>query len=359
MTMQRNKKILIAAPMLAAAIAAAAAAYAAELPKTHIKVIGYFSNIIQTIKVEKPFYTKQLEKDSNGRVTVDYNNLDVLGINDFQILHMTQLGVTDFATTDISKMAGEDPVFEGCDLAGITNDIKTARKACEVWKPIMAEHMANKFQTRLMSLAPNPPIVFWCRDKISSIRDLKGKKVRVFNKTQSDFVTAVGGETITMAFPEVVPALQRGVVDCALTGTLSGNLAGWPEVSKYLLPLTVGWSISYEGANMKSWAKWSPALHTFFTKEFGKLENQMWDIGAQATEQGVNCNTGKGECTLGKKGHMTLVKISDADQALRKKLVQDVVLVKWGQRCGKACAEKWNGTVGKVVGLQIPLDKLK
>jgi TRAP-type transport system periplasmic protein len=35
-----------------------------------------------------------------------------------------------------------------------------------------------------------------------------------------------------------------------------------------------------------------------------------------------------------------------------------VVLVKWGKRCGKACAEKWNETVGKVVHLKIPLDKL-
>ncbi len=356
--MQRKMQALIAAPMLAAAVAVAAAAYAAELPKTHIKVIGYFSNLAQTKLVEKPFYTQQLEKDSGGKVTVDYNNLDVLGINDFQILHMTQLGVTDFATTDISKMAGEDPVFEGCDLAGITDDIDTARKACEVWKPVMAEHMAQKFQTRLMSLAPNPPIVFWCRDKISSITDLKGKKVRVFNKTQSDFVTAIGGETITMAFPEVVPALQRGVVDCALTGTLSGNLAGWPEVSKFLLPLTVGWSISYEGANAKSWNNWSPALHDFFTKEFGKLENDMWKIGAKAAHEGVNCNTGKGECTLGKKGSMTLVQISDSDKKLRKELVQNVVLVHWGKRCGKACAEKWNATVGKVVNLQIPLDKL-
>jgi hypothetical protein len=55
---------------------------------------------------------------------------------------------------------------------------------------------------------------------------------------------------------------------------------------------------------------------------------------------------------------MELVNISDADNALRKKLVQDVVLVRWGKRCGKPCAEKWNATVGKVVGLQIPMDKL-
>ena len=353
------KSIASWAPALAAAAALLAApAFGAELPKTHVKVIGYFSNLAQTKRVERPFWTEKIEKDSGGRITADYNNMDVLGVNDFQILHMTQLGVTDFAASDISKMAGEDPVFEGCDLAGITNDIKTARKACEVWKPVMAAHMKDKFKTGLMLLHPNPPIVFWCREKITGLSDLKGKKVRVFNKTQTDFVSAVGGETVTMPFPSVVPALQRGVVDCALTGTLSGNTAGWPEVSKYLFPLAVGWSIAYEGANLNSWDKFPASVRSFFIKEFKQLENDMWKIGAQSTREGVACNTGKGECTLGKRGSMTLVKISAADEALKKKLVQDVVLVKWGKRCGKACAEKWNETVGKVVHLKIPLDKL-
>jgi len=38
--------------------------------------------------------------------------------------------------------------------------------------------------------------------------------------------------------------------------------------------------------------------------------------------------------------------------------MEEVVLVEWGKRCGKPCAEEWNATVGKVVGLSIPLDKL-
>ena len=209
-----------------------------------------------------------------------------------------------------------------------------------------------------MSLQRTPPSGLWGGDKIKGLSDLKGKKVRVFNKTQTDFVSAVGAETVTMPFPEVVPALQRGVVDCALTGTLSGNTAGWPEVSKYLFPLAVGWSIAYEGANLNSWDKFAPSVREFFTKEFTQLENDMWAIGAQATEEGVACNTGKGSCTLGKPGHMTLVKISAADEARKKALVQDAVLVKWGKGCGTACAEKWNETVVQAVGLKIQLDQL-
>ncbi len=354
MTMRWTTAALAASAMLTAAMTA----QAAELPKTSVKVLGNYSTLLQTKEVEKPFWTQKISKDSNGQVTADYNNQDILGIKDFSLLRLTQAGVADVGVGDISKMAGDDPVFEGCDLAGITTDIATARKACDVWKPVMAESMQKKFKARLVALGNNPPIVFWCNKPITGLDDLKGLKVRVFNTTQSDFVSAVGATTVTMAFGEVVPALQRGVVDCALTGTLSGNTAGWPEVATHLFPLPVGWSIYYTAVNNASWQSWPKEVQAFFDKEFDELEEMNWAIGGQATEQGVNCNIGSDPCTLGKKGKMTLVALSDADKAKRAEVVQDVVLVKWGKRCGKECAAKWNDTVGKVVGLTIPLDKL-
>ncbi len=55
---------------------------------------------------------------------------------------------------------------------------------------------------------------------------------------------------------------------------------------------------------------------------------------------------------------MTLVPIGDSDRAKHKELMQDVVLVAWAKRCGEDCAAEWNDTVGQVVGLEIPLDRL-
>lgn len=352
---------LCAAALMAAGSSlfpAAPPAAAQDLPQTRVRVVGYFSNLLQTRELERPFWTERIPQASNGRITAEYTNQDTVGVRDFQILRVLQQGVTDFGATDISKMAGDDPVFEGCDLAGMVNDIQGARRACEAWRAAMAESMERKFNTRLLALFPNPSIVYWCNTPIQGLEDLRGKRVRVFNITQGDFVRAVGAAAVTIPFPEVVPAMQRRVVDCGLTGTLSGNFAGWPEVTTHLFTLNAGWSIAYHAVNRDSWNRFPPAVQAFFTEQFRKLEDELWALMDRATEQGIACNIGRPDCTMGRPGRMTLVPVPDADQARRVQLLNEVVLPAWARRCGRACAERWNREVGPVVNLRIDTSRL-
>jgi TRAP-type C4-dicarboxylate transport system substrate-binding protein len=353
-----NTRHVSIAVLIAAAGLVTTAVLAADLPETRVKAIGLNSKTIVSFGDEVPFWNETIPEASGGKITAEFAPIDLAGIKDPQIMRMTTLGVTDFGAGDISKMAGDDPVFEGCDLAGLALDIETARAACEAWAPVMDRVMQAKFNTKLMALGTNPPQVFWCREPIGGLDDLAGKKIRVFNKTMADFINAVGGTTISMPFAEVVPALQRGVVDCAVTGTLSGNTAGWPEVSSHLYPMYLGWSINYQGVNLDAWQGWPTDVQTFFTEQFDQFEDKMWDTAANAVADAENCNFGKEPCELGKMADMTLVPISDADKEKHKELMQDVVLVEWAKRCGRDCAAEWNDTVGQVVGLEIPLDKL-
>ena len=353
-----NRRLALVATAAVLAITATAAAQNRDLPEVSIKAVGLNSRTVASTEDEVPFWNETIPQASGGKITASFQPLDLMGLQDSTILRLTKLGVVDFASMDISKMAGDDPVFEGCDLAGLTLDIDTARAACEAWKPAMARAMAENWNTKLLALGTNPPQVFWCRDEIKGLADLRGKKVRVFNRTMNDFINAVGGTTVSLPFAEVVPALQRGVVDCGVTGSLSGNTAGWPEVTDYLYPMTMGWSINYQSVNLGSWERFPPEVQEFFLEQFELFEDRMWETAAKAVEEAENCNVGEDPCTLGHKVDMTVVPVSDEDRELHKQLMQDTVLVEWARRCGRDCAAEWNETVGKVVGLQIPLDKI-
>ena len=123
----------------------AGSAAAADLPLTHVKAIGNTSTLIVSYHDEKPFWEKTIPEASGGRITAEFAPLDQLGIQDQQMLRLTKMGVFDFAGTDISKMAGDNPVFEGGDLAGLALDVATAKAVAMAWKPAMARVMEEKF----------------------------------------------------------------------------------------------------------------------------------------------------------------------------------------------------------------------
>jgi TRAP-type C4-dicarboxylate transport system substrate-binding protein len=329
-------------------------ASAQDLPKTQFKVVGLNSPTVASSVDELPFWRETIPKASKGAITADITPLDQAGIDDKTMLRLLKLGVMDFASMDISKMAGDDPRFEGCDLAGLTLDADKARAACDAWRGVIDRQMQKNWNAKLLAFGGNPPQVFWCRSVIGGLDDLKGKKIRVFNNTMRDFLAGVGATAVSMAFAEVVPALNNGVVDCGVTGSLSGNTAGWPEVTKSLYPMSLGWSINVVAVNLGTWKRLDPKVQTFMLEQMKAYEDKMWATLKKAASEADNCNTGKQPCTMGKPANITIVPVKPAEAETHKKLVEGAVLAGWAKRCGKECVAEWNDTVGKALGLKAP-----
>src|ERR1044072_8424802 len=170
---------------LAAAFASGAAAQ--DLPKNQFKVIGLNGPTPVSIHDEVPFWRKTITEVSKGAITADITPLDQMGIDDKTMLRLLKLGVMDFAGMDISKMAGDDPRFEGCDLAGLTPDPDAARKACNAYRDVIDRQMQKNWNARLLAFGGNTPQVFWCKDVVGGLAGLKGKNERVFNHTMPAF----------------------------------------------------------------------------------------------------------------------------------------------------------------------------
>lgn len=337
---------------LALATAMVSGAAAQELPKAHFKVIGLNSPTPVSIHDELPFWRKTIPEASKGTITADVTPLDQMSIDDKTMLRLLKLGVMDFAGMDISKMAGDDPRFEACDLAGLTLVPDKARAACGAYRAVLDRQMQKNWNVKLLAFGGNTPQVFWCRDVVSGLAGLKGKKIRVFNNTMRDFLAGVGASAVSMAFAEVVPALSAGVVDCAVTGSLSGNTAGWAEVTKSIYPMSLGWSVNVLAVNLDSWKRLDPKVQAFLTEQFKAYEDKMWETIKTTTSEADNCNSGVQPCTMGKLAKTTIVPVKPEEMEAHKKLVEGAVLAGWAKRCGAACATEWNDTVGKALGLK-------
>ena len=342
----------------AAALVAAAGASAADLPATQLKVIGLQSHLNSYKTGEVPFWNERIPKESNGKVTVRLTAQDVHGLKGPEILRLMKLGVIDFASAVLSYMAGDNPQFEAIDLPGLSPDMATTKKISEAYKPVLAEIMEKQYGVKLLMLFPSPPQVFWCRSALSGVSDLRGMKVRVFNKAMADMVSGLGATAVTMPFGEVTPSLERKTIDCAITGTLSGNTAKLYEVTSHMYPLYMGWSMHFHGASLNSWNALAPSVQQFLTDQFKWFNDRLWSVVAEEEQDGIDCSIGKDPCKFGYKGNMKLVSTDAAALKAQQEILKTTILPDWGKRCGKECAARYNDTIGKVIGLQIDTGKL-
>ena len=344
-------KICLATGLVASAALSASLAPAADLPKTKVNVVGTWANLSIYKEREYPFWTETIPEKSNGAVQADIRAFTEMGLKGGEVFRLMRQGVIDFGSTVLGYVAGDDPENEAVDLAGFSSDIEIARQVTEAYKPILEDLYEKKYGIKLLAVFPFHAQVIYCKSPINSLEDLKGKKVRTFSKSLSEFVEAVGGTGVNIPFGEVVPALQKGVADCAITGALSGNLAKWQEVTDYLYALPVGWSMVMHGVNLKSWNKLSEPVRAFLAEEIDAWEDRVWDAADAETRAGLACNTG-GDCDVGNPAAMTLVPVSDADRTKLREIMETVIVPNWAERCGSDCVERWNETVGKVVGMK-------
>ena len=326
-------------------------AVAQDLPRTHFKVVGLQSHLNSFKTGEKAFWEDVLPKASKGQITGDITAQDLHGLKGPEILRLMKLGVIDLASGVIGYMAGDSPQFDGVDLAGVSPDMATTRKIVDAYTPVLNKIMEEQYGARLLILFPSPPQVLFCRKPVGKVADLKNMKVRVSTPSMADLIAGLGATTITMPFGEVTTALERGVIDCGITGTLSGNTAKLFEVTSHLYPLYSGWSIHFTAVSKKSFDALDPRVQKFMLDQYAALKDRLWATVAEEEQDGINCSIGKDPCKYGFKGKMTLNPLSAEDLAAAKKVVSSTVVPNWAKRCGQKCTQDWLATVGVVVGI--------
>lgn len=241
---------------------------------------------------------------------------------------------------------------EATDLVGLVGSVEELQKVVDVFRPTYAKFLEEKHGVKLLGFGTYQAQVIYCRDAFTKVSDLKGRKVRASGASQQAFVSHIGGSPINLAFAEVQPALASGVIDCAITGALSGYRSKWHEAAKFISPMPINFGLSAQLANLKWWNTLDPKVQAFLATNLRKLEDSIFDQAKTETQTGLDCNTGKA-CSEGAPAAMKLVAVTAEDEALRKDALTKVILPAFAGRCGAECVTTWNGTIGEFLKVKI------
>jgi TRAP-type C4-dicarboxylate transport system substrate-binding protein len=216
----------------------------------------YIYNPVATVAAVKGMNViiEQIEKETNGELKIRLHLGGSLPIN--------TTNITPAVSDDVVQM-GDDGYFLGnVPIGGILRLPLLIRtrdeyaKAAAVVDPYLESAFGKKGLVVLGQYL-YPFQVAYSRNKLTSLADFKGQKIRVTSPEQGEFIKRLGGVPVTLGAPEVPSALDRGVVDGVLTANTGGGNT-WKDLLKFNYRLGINYFNSVVIANKDRFAKLPP-----------------------------------------------------------------------------------------------------
>jgi TRAP-type transport system periplasmic protein len=180
-------------------------------------------------------YAAAVERDSGGRIKAEIYPLSQLGAIPRQI-EGTQFGAIQCALLPPEFFVGIDERFEVLAAPGLVDSMEHGQRLAA--DPTVVKLMLGLGSDKglhgagLMMVNPSSLIA---KAPVRHLADLKGKKIRVLaSQFQMQSLTHLGATPVAMTLGDVLPALQQGAIDGAISALNNFTAMHFGDASKYV-----------------------------------------------------------------------------------------------------------------------------
>ena len=292
---------------------------------------------------------------TDGQVDIQLSSYPELGISGFDMIRLLEDGTIGFGEIYSGFVGGEFPVFEAANLWGAYESVDQWFEASEALEDDIKTLVTRETGGgKIVGFNYYSSNYFFTKGPLNTLSDFKGVKTRTHSNVLSDLIGENGGlgaNPQTMAFADVYPALERGVLDGAVTCGSCAVGQKWFEVTDYLTgPLPGTFAQTFVTFNGKEWnslpADFQKIILEEGVKHSGRAKAAALNADVEAEGQLID---------LG----MEHANFTPDMMSIIKEAAQKSVIPKWAERAGGYDSEPvqlYNEKVGPITGMYVQPD---
>lgn len=241
---------------------------------------------------------ERISKATDGRLVITANSSLIAGN---RLLEGVRDGLVEMTVPIPAYYTGTQPLFTVHSIPGISEsyDNLKAISESEIGEQIRAVYNDTYNSTQLMETAFCPQTLFSTMP-ITTIEEWNGRKLRVNNRGMGIMGAKLGASTVSLSAGEVLPALERGVIEGVITdscwaygagfGSVITHAADWRLGSVFPAPVLVNndaWAALPEDLRdvvVEEFAKLSVEFDAIWREKTAKMPNLWRDAGIEYTE---------------------------------------------------------------------------
>jgi TRAP-type C4-dicarboxylate transport system substrate-binding protein len=220
----KNRMKYLAALTLSLAMGGAQAATNWDMPTP------YGDSNFHTVNIQH--FAKDVNKATNGELNITVHSGGSL-IKHAEIKNSVRRGLVPIGELIMSRLANEDPLFEVDSVPYLATNYDEAWKLWQASKDILAEHLQRQ-GLKLLFAVPWPPQGIYTKFPIKTGDELKGVKMRAYNKSSERLAKLLGAQPTQVEVPDIPTAFGTGRVDAMITSPSTGaNTRAWDYLSNF------------------------------------------------------------------------------------------------------------------------------
>lgn len=247
----------------------------AETTEWTMSYLGLAGTIYQDVALEVP---DRIAKATDGRLVITTNS-SILKGNRF--LEGVRDGAVQMAMTIPAYYTGSEPLFTVPSIPGISesyDDLKAL--SASQWGDEFRAIFENDYNSIVVLQSAFCPQTLFSTVPITTLEEWDGRKLRVNNRGMGLVGAELGASTVSLSAGEVLPALERGVIEGVITdscwalgagfNSVITNAANWRLGSVLPAPLIV---------NKDAWDALPEDIREASVAEFAAIESdfeQRW-----------------------------------------------------------------------------------
>lgn len=165
-------------------------------------------------------FVDDISKATDGRLKITLFAGGELPYKFSDVLRLVSTNQVQMGDLVVGLNAGELPGLNVFDLPFLCTSYDGFYKAVDKAGPVVAKSLGDKFGVGSLVHWTIAPQHIWLSRPIERIDDLKGRKIRIWTRFHADMLAKFGGSGVTISATEVTTALDRRIVDGAITAAI-------------------------------------------------------------------------------------------------------------------------------------------
>lgn len=231
----KTRRFLVGAALALSALGMAGPATAQKKIELTMGIIVSPGDAYSAMTASVP---ERIRKATNGRVEVTVSDSLVAPA---QIASAVRDGRLPMSAALHTYLAADEPRMGIFNLPGLINNIEEYQKVRDAfWAKDVAKIWEERWGAVVLAEGAWCPTRLFSKTPIRTVEDFKNKRVRVHNPQTAAQMNALGAKPTPMATTEIMPALERGVIDGVFISTCVGGAMEFWRIAKNLQDWGVG-----------------------------------------------------------------------------------------------------------------------